>query len=201
MHHLLNQTELRQLVEDSSDALYVLIVRGPCDWAVSMKKNPWHLCPPNHPRRCAPGSPLITLRRETTMKMTLAEFFRMPWKDSAELVLSNWMVNATYTNVFDLRAHKLQLMQQVRDVPPRIKLIHFRDMEAAPHRVIQEMQEEFNLNLSKSYKPLPPSDRLHRQPCLTAEEHALAVNAIDWEVEALFGYFPHDCHTCGDTSH
>jgi len=201
LHHLLNETQLRQFVERSTDALYILQVRDPCTWDISMKKQPWHLCPPYEtPNRCDdPNAIPIFLQRNTTADMTLTEFFKMPWRDWRELEGTNWSqpLLSGYDNIFCLRTHKLKLMQQVRDVlPHRTRLVHFRDLESSPDRILQELREEFGLLMNSRYKPERPSQRQHRTPCLTPEERELAIAAIDWAVEAQFGFLPDDCRVC-----
>jgi hypothetical protein len=103
--------------------------------------------------------------------------------------------------VLQIRAHKLRLMQQVRNVVPFVKVIHFRDFEAAPNRVIIELEEEYGLRLSRSYRKLYPSKKIHRLPCLSETDHAVLMEMIDWDIEAQFGFFPSECRVCLGPAH
>jgi hypothetical protein len=103
--------------------------------------------------------------------------------------------------VLQIRAHKLRLMQQVRKVAPFVKVIHFRDFEAAPNRVIIELEEEFGLQLSPLYRNLNPSKKIHRQPCLTETDHAVLMETIDWDLEAQFSFSPSECRLCLGPAH
>jgi len=193
LHELLNETQLHQLSEASHDRVFVMMVRSPCDWAVSMKKKPWHLCRLDG-TFCDRGG----VNTGSFANDTLAEFWQTPLIDYGELLVAgnNLDVNATYGSVLQIRAHKLRLMQQVREVAANIRVVHFRDFEAAPHRTIVELKEEFGLKASKWYEELPPSKKLHRHPCLKEADHSVLMEMIDWEIEAQFGFFPSDCRTC-----
>ena len=176
-------------------------VRDPCQWALSMKKNPWVLCPPGDPSRCEKGAPPLGGVTQLPANFTTIDFFQMPWKDGAELRATNWTTDGNFDNVFALRAHKLRLMQQIRQyltatrTEPRIQVVHLRDLEASPSRVIQEVAAWHGIPIlttgAKQQKSI-----LHLSPCLSNEENQIAQQAIDWELEAMFGYYPYDCHVC-----
>jgi len=180
----MNESELRRLVEQSGDSLYILMVRGPCDWGLSMKNKPWHLCKLDVEPCAAKGV------SGDFADDSLSDFWQLPLRDWGE------HRDEAYDNLFQLRTHKLRLMQQIRDALPRVKLVHMRDVEAAPNRVMVELQEEYGLTTSPRYQGAIPVKKLHRQPCLSQEEHEVAKGSIDWAVEAQFGYFPDSCRVC-----
>lgn len=159
-----------------------------------MKKKPWHLCRLDRSFCDREGDNVGSFANDT-----LAEFWQTPLMDYGEIIpakKNSDIVNATYDSVLQIRSHKLHLMQQVRAVAANTAVVHFRDFEASPHRVIVELKEEFGLKVSKQYKELPPSRRLHRRPCLTETDHAVVMKMVDWDIEAQFGFFRSDCRKC-----
>lgn len=176
-------------------------VRDPCQWALAMKKNPWALCPPNDPAQCKKEARPLFGVTQLSSNFTTADFFQMPWKDEAELRATDWTTDSLYDNVFALRAHKLRLLHQIQQyltstrTEPRIQVVHLRDLEASPTRVIEEMVASYGIPIQAT-SAKPQESVLHFSPCLTSEERKIAQQAIDWEMEARFGYYPFDCHTC-----
>ena len=127
---LLNETEYQTLVQyfrghsnndnqpRSSRALFVLVVRSPCEWADAMRRKPWHLCPTQpfgaqqqnqgnnenmdeytEDELCH-GSPYIMMQAQPeTQTMSLEDFARQPWKE--------WAIH----NIHYLNHHKQQAPQ------------------------------------------------------------------------------------------
>ena len=126
-----------------------------------MYRKPYHLCPPNDPKKCGPDADpneKVWMNQNTMIGVSLGEFFAsMEWKDWAESVPFMRSVkegnkqnkaevsiskpsphNYTYPNVFALRRHKLQIMQQVIHAMPRnVKLVRLKEVESDPERFIQ----------------------------------------------------------------
>ena len=111
---LLNETEYQTLVQyfrgisnnkpSSGRALFVLVVRSPCEWADAMRRKPWHLCPTQpfvaHPHNhqnnqgnnnneytedeLCHGSPYISMEAQPeTQALSLHDFARQPWREWA----------------------------------------------------------------------------------------------------------------------
>jgi hypothetical protein len=190
--HQLNATELEVLAQTATDNMWLLVVRSPCDWVDAMYRTPWHLCPPNDPLRC-PGE-YIGINREAVENMTREEFFHMRWQDYGD--------DFSFENVFALRTFKLKLYAQLMSVipPERIKVANMNDVEASPERFIRDMVKQFDLLLPPGYKRQLPSSKQHSTLCLTEKEKEIAWASIDWDLEALCGFTPMDCHTCAQTN-
>jgi len=195
----MTETELRHFVEQSTDALYILMVNNPCDWVMDIKENPWHICP-----LVESGGSLACDRRgrnrEVFAQGSLTDFIQMPLIDHGEL-MSKTTTNATYNNIFQLRAHKLRLMQQVRDVLPRnrVRVIKSKDADAEPDRVILKLAKQFGLkHVAGSVEKLASTSDQNNEnkPCLSVEEQKIAIDTIDWKAEAYFKYIPGKCRTC-----
>lgn len=61
----------------------------------------------------------------------------------------------------------------------------------------QNLLLEFgNMTLKQDYKPQQPSNRIHKERCLSKDEWEIAQREIDWQMESYFGYTFLDCHLC-----
>ena len=88
-------------------------------------------------------------------------------------------------------------MKQIMDAVPRnIKVVRLHELERAPHVFIHNLAQEFNLTIRKQYKKALPSEKMHFERCLTADEWKVANREIDWDIEGQFGYTYLDCHMC-----
>lgn len=195
----MNETELRQFVDQSTDSLYILMINNPCDWVMDIKQNPWHICPLVESGK-SPACDRRGRNREVFAHYSLSDFIRMPLIDHGEFV-SETTTNATYNNIFQLRAHKLRLMQQVRDVLPRnrVKVIQSKDVAATADRLILKLAKQFGLKKAAGYgkQLLSTSDQNNdNKPCLSADEQKIAIDTIDWNAEAYFKNAPGKCRTC-----
>ena len=139
---LLNETEYQTLVQHfrgnhnhqkprSGRALFVLVVRSPCEWADGMRRKPWHLCPTQRFRShknntnksdstendLCHGSPYISMEAQReTQAMSLHDFSRQPWREfpfRQGLSRRNHQQSQGFDHIFQLRTLKLQLMAQV----------------------------------------------------------------------------------------
>ena len=100
-----------------------------------------------------------------------------------------------YSNIFELRTHKLRLMKQLIDIfPHRSVIAHMDKVEGAPQRFVQDVVKQFNVTLANRVEK--QSNKLHQHVCLNEREWKLAQKSIDWDVEALFGFTRLDCHMC-----
>merc|ERR1712194_556228 len=100
-------------------------------------------------------------------------------------------------NVFGLRRHKLALMKQiVNAVPHNVKFVRLKELERSPEVFIQGLVKEFNITVKEGYKAQPPSKVAHSTVCLTSDEWDAAQRAVDWKLEAGFGFSPGDCRLC-----
>jgi len=217
-HDLLSSTELAE-IRARDDILWVMVVRSTCDWAEAMFRKPYHLCPPNHPERCGPGSDpnnKIWLNQNSLVGVSLLEFFtKFEWNDWAESVpfyrdkvekkdfansavsISKVSANYTYPDVFALRRHKLKIMKQIIDTVPRnVKFVRLKELERSPELFIQSLVAEFNVAVKEGYESQPPSKVAHPTVCLTPHEWDAVQNAVDWKLEAEFGFSPCDCRMC-----
>ena len=203
------------------------MVRSPCDWGEGMFRKPYHLCPPKSPEKCGPSSDpndKIWLNQNSVAGKSLLEFWtEMKWNDWAESVpflrdngenewkkkkgkknvetkeisISKVSANYTYPNVFSLRRHKLEIMEQIVEVVPRnVKLVRLNELERSPELFIQGLVKEFSLTVKDGYTPQPKSAVAHGTTCLTKEEWEVAQQSIDWNTEADFGYGPSECRMC-----
>ncbi|KAL3800762.1 hypothetical protein ACHAW5_002476 [Stephanodiscus triporus] len=141
-HSLLSEIELRE-IRRRTDALWILVVRRPCDWAEAMKRAPWHLCMPRDISSECPGAEFVGFEHfEQLRNYTLAEFFGMEWGDWPESTnfrnLSFVSEEFTYRNIFHLRRHKLKLMTQIVDAVPRnVKIVRLNELELSPEMFIK----------------------------------------------------------------
>lgn len=212
-----NATQLQQLAEHD-EILWLLQLRSPCEWAKTMKTKPWHLCPLEKNNTVC--KPLWYAPSEITNTLSMAEFMQIPLIDYGASSVSirklnpnlRWRfatvddlrrnfptdaaMSTQYRNIWELRSHKQRIMQQLRRFAPRVKLAYIREWEAAPNRFVHELQQEFGLAIEPSHRPLPPSDILHYQPCFGLKDVQIMEQEIDWKLEAEFGFYPQDCHTC-----
>ena len=183
-----------------------------------MFRKPYHLCPPKHPEKCGPGSDpdaKIWMNQNSMAGVSLLQFFtEMEWNDWAESVpflrnkvdekkgseefpISKVSANYTYPNVFGLRRHKLEIMKQIIETVPRnVKFVRLKELERSPELFIQGLVKEFNVSVKEGYKSQPPSNFAHPTVCLTPDEWDAAQSAIDWKLEAEFGFSPCDCRMC-----
>lgn len=216
-HDLLSRNELAE-IRARDDILWVMVVRSTCDWAEGMFRKPYHLCPPKHPEKCGPGSDpdaKIWMNQNSMAGVSLLQFFtEMEWNDWAESVpflrnkvdekkgseefpISKVSANYTYPNVFGLRRHKLEIMKQIIETVPRnVKFVRLKELERSPELFIQGLVKEFNVSVKEGYKSQPPSNFAHPTVCLTPDEWDAAQSAIDWKLEAEFGFSPCDCRMC-----
>jgi hypothetical protein len=194
-HHLpLNDTELAFLRE-STDLLWLLLVRNPCDWADAMYRTPWHMCPSKEddPDRC-PGGDWMGMDRTPVKNKTRMQFFRdMEFRDWQESVIDP--NDFTYESIFALRRHKLSLMKQLMEVAPhRFHLAHLHQIELQPAIFVEHLVDQFGL------KNIPNATegrlKYHKTLCLPEDEWKVAQQKIDWTMEAHFGFVPTDCHMC-----
>jgi len=225
-HDLLTNKELAE-IKAREDILWIMVVRSPCDWGEGMFRKPYHLCPPKSPEKCGPSSDpndKIWLNQNSVAGKSLLEFWtEMKWNDWAESVpflrdngenewkkkkgkknvetkeisISKVSSNYTYPNVFSLRRHKLEIMEQIVEVMPRnVKLVRLNELERSPELFIQCLVKEFSLTVKDGYTPQPKSAVAHGTTCLTKEEWDAAQQSIDWNMEADFGYGPSECRLC-----
>mmetsp|Transcript_47602 Transcript_47602/g.101156 ORF Transcript_47602/g.101156 Transcript_47602/m.101156 type:complete len:666 (-) Transcript_47602:73-2070(-) len=216
-HDLLNSEELAE-IKARDDILWVMVVRTTCDWAEAMFRKPYHLCPPKHPEKCGPGSDpnsKVWLNQNSVAGVSLLQFWtEMEWNDWAESVpflrnkvdtnretdempISKVSANYTYPNIFGLRRHKLKIMKQIIETVPRnVKFVRLKELERSPELFIQSLVKEFNLTLKEGYESQPPSKVAHQTVCLTPAEWDAAQKAVDWSIEAEFGFSPCDCRLC-----
>lgn len=218
-HDLLNPTELAE-IKRRDDILWIMVVRSPCDWAEAMFRKPYHLCPKKekHPENCGPNTSTIWMNHNNLAGTQLVDFFTtFQWSDWAEsthfmrneAVENGTVINIdqysiskpgpdyTYPNVFAMRRHKLQLMQQIlHAVPHNVKFVRLNEFERGPGLFIDNIAKEFNLEVKTEYEKPAPSDFSHTTQCLTPDEWKAAQNEIDWQLEAEFGFSPHDCRMC-----
>eukprot|EP00586_Coscinodiscus_wailesii_P008497 CAMPEP_0172523374 /NCGR_PEP_ID=MMETSP1066-20121228/293629_1 /TAXON_ID=671091 /ORGANISM="Coscinodiscus wailesii, Strain CCMP2513" /LENGTH=157 /DNA_ID=CAMNT_0013306445 /DNA_START=686 /DNA_END=1157 /DNA_ORIENTATION=+ len=118
--------------------------------------------------------------------MTREEFFNFPWNDYIEA--KNGEKEFTYSNVFELRRHKLDIMKQIMDaVPHRVVVVHLNVVERAPEFLIRDLVKQFNLDLAPNYVVQNQSKHAHSTLCLNNSEWKVAQENIDWDIEALFG--------------
>ena len=156
--------------------------------AEAMYRKPYHLCPPRQPERCGPHSDpgkAIWMNQNTVAGMSLLQFFtEMEWADWAESVpfwrvaghegpgggprnetkvsISKVSANYTYSNVFGLRRHKLQIMKQIIGaVPHNVKIVRLNEIERGPEIFIQDLVREFNLTVRADYQIQPRSPIVH----------------------------------------
>ena len=199
-HSLLSQTEINEL-KLHTDGLWILAVRSPCDWADAMLRKPWQLCDPNlSPQKCKGA--YIGINKAVVSNMTREYFFsQLPWWENAEARFSNNGEFMYPGGVFQLRAHKLQIMKQLMDIfgpQHRIKIVHLNHYELSPAQLVHNLGREFGLDINKNAEiELKPTQKPHNTNCLTEKEWLAAEAKIDWELEAHFGFTPLDCHMCG----
>ena len=81
-----------------------------------MLRKPWQLCDPNlAPQKCEGA--YIGINKAVVSNMTREYFFsQLPWWENAEARFSNNGEFMYPGGVFQLRAHKLQIMKQVMDI-------------------------------------------------------------------------------------
>ena len=178
--------------------------------------------------------------KNQTRKMSNQEFFTLPWNDWKERNVS-LLVNTTesstippsFDNVFALRAYKLALLHQLVEwnahqtsnntttaAVNRVVVLHLRDFEANPHRVIRELAQRFGLRVASTYykhmgmmtrspwdeedgimawggRPPIRKNKQHLALCLSPSESKLAHSLIDWDLERQFGFIPTmECQPC-----
>ena len=181
-------------------------MRSPCDWADAMFRKPWHLCDPNSPPQKFKGA-YIGVNKAVVSNMTREYFFsKLPWCDDTEARIkwAKFSNNGEFVypdGIFQLRAHKLQIMKQVMDTfapQHRVKIVHLNHYELSPAQLVHNLGREFGLDINKNAEiELKPTQKPHNTNCLTEKEWLAAEAKIDWELEAHFGFTPLDCHMCG----
>jgi len=202
-HSLLDDAELAE-ISRRTDILWVLAVRSPCDWAEAMKRVPWHMCHPNNIKSECPGSFIGFEHRETLRKYSLRDFFEMEfgdWPESTNFRNLSFVTedNFIYSNVFQLRRHKLMLMKQIIDAVPRnVKIIRLHELERSPETFVKNLILEFNVTRKEDSETQDQSDKMHIEKCLASDEWEIAQREIDWRIESHFGYTFLDCHLCYD---
>lgn len=190
---ILNSTEL-EVLQMHKNALWIFVVRSPCDWAEAMYRRPWHMCHPQYASKCQ--GPYIGIDHRSLWGVSLAKFFEIPWSENVETVDGS-LRNFSYPSVFALRRHKLSIMKQITEIAQhRVKIVHLKEIEVAPARFVDNLVREFNLQLQRNYRPPEPTTKPHYALCLNTFEWANAQRQIDWEMERHFGFHPLDCHTC-----
>jgi hypothetical protein len=105
----------------------------------------------------------------------------------------------TYTDLFELRRHKLEVMKTITELfPHRTRIINLHEFELNPHATVQAIVQQFKLQVCETYWVLPaePSKMIHKEDCLSEEEWKIAQTHIDWKMEGHFGFTPLDCHVC-----
>ena len=130
--HLFRHSEfppstLRDLHDNWQHVLWIMVVRNPCDWADAMRRKPHHACPPTKPSDCKKLA--WSVHDPAILSSTREEFFSLPWYDSVEMHLNE---SFGYSNVFELRAHKLRLMKQLIDLFPHRSIIVHMDKVSHP---------------------------------------------------------------------
>eukprot|EP00040_Diaphanoeca_grandis_P026748 m.150236 g.150236 ORF g.150236 m.150236 type:complete len:348 (+) comp30715_c2_seq4:176-1219(+) len=210
---LLNESELQTVRETSNKgALWLLVVRNPCDWMDGMYRIPWYICNPldKISGGCQPDPKRFYghgVNRAAVLNMTRLEFMKTSWVDAAQWFQQHkhapkkyrtrtpdWST-ATYSNIFELRTFKLRLMLQIMEaVPHNFKVVHLDQLELSTDRFLRSIHVEFNVTREGTASARA---RPHlRVLCLSDEERQVAHAHLDWDVESKFGFTPSDCHTC-----
>lgn len=199
-HDTLYSTELSQLKE-MTNALWLLVVRNPCDWVDAMYRKPWHLCPPNKSIEWCANQTNIDLM-DQTLGMTRKQFLQQEWSDWQEVrhqhKRDKMYYYLSYHNIFALRQHKLQFMLQLMELHPHnVQVVHLKDVSRRPDIFLIDLIRDFQLQVSPR---LNVTARTNSKPkssiCLPAKEWAVAQQEIDWELEAQFGFTRLDCRLC-----
>eukprot|EP00040_Diaphanoeca_grandis_P026749 m.150240 g.150240 ORF g.150240 m.150240 type:complete len:433 (+) comp30715_c2_seq5:233-1531(+) len=207
---LLNESELQTVRETSKNgALWLLVVRNPCDWVDGMYRKPWHICNPTDKTSggCDPYPKGVGENKRATRNMTRLEFLKTSWVDWAQWFVQrmhnpeeyrtptpDWS-SATYSNIFKLRTFKLRLMLQIMEAVPRnVKVVHLDHLELSTERFLYSINTEFNISRTGSKASIAHPHK--REMCLTDDEWQVAQAGLDWDVESKFGFSRFDCHTC-----
>lgn len=207
-HELLNAEELGR-IQEHDDILWVMAIRRPCNWMDGMYRKPWHMCSPKRPHNgnysamVWPNCPFrkgdgrIDNNYLALRGISRAQFHQLEWGDWAESEITP--DNFVYPNVWELRAHKIRLMQQVESVVPPERVIHaaLHLVERDPVTFIANLHERLGLTMPPHQKIPAPSTNQHAVLCLGSQAEVDATRSlINWTLESDFGFSETDCPLC-----
>jgi hypothetical protein len=164
----------------------MMAVRNPCDWAEGMFRKPHHRCADDG---CPHPWEKVEMIHNTG---TLAEFFRKKWTEN-----THGELDVEFRDVFELRRVKLELMRRLRQRFAHVHIVKMHEFEADPNFYLEHVAQKFNLVYADDRPALKrPTLRRHSVTCYTETEWEIAVEKIDWDEEAEWGYISRDCNLC-----
>lgn len=182
----LTKGEIQKLAQNHT-ALYILVVRNPCDWIDGMYRHPWHLCPIE--KDFCKSHPYTGQAKQFVKNKSLSEFMTSPWHDYMDK-------SQGFANIFELRKVKLGFMIQLqKHLPHNTAVLHLKNFELNPISTVDQLVKRFSLKKQKM-STKREKVKVHKPLCLTQSEWKIAEQGLDWEAEKLFGFTPADCYTC-----
>ena len=183
--NILTDNELDLIQNSYTDFLWIFAVRNPCDWADAMYRKPWHLCAA-HQKGCMGHYMGVNLK--AVQHKSRKEFFSMRWVDFMDK-------SGGFENVFELRAFKLKIMQQImRAIPKRVYIARLHEIERDPKGFLDTLERLYGIRWKRRERI--EKGVKHNKLCLNNEEYNISHSLINWDLEKEFGYMPSDCHIC-----
>lgn len=171
---------------DSSDCLFVVIVRDPYDWLRSFF---------NYPHTV----------HEDLLNRGFSHFLRSQWKpveeqhplegSYKEIDGYNPWTNKPFSNVLELRKYKMQNYLTLSKLVDNYMIVRYEDVCNAPEAFINFVATKYLLNKKEVFTPITTFKGLDipyvpKKYFSFSEENLYFINAnIDWDVEEKVNYY------------
>jgi hypothetical protein len=156
---------------------FFCIVRNPYDWLVAMYKKPYH-CGFSY------GS--------------FYDFLNHQWWSRQDFVGveiyedRNWISGQRYSNIFELRKNKIKYLYDLKMYNKYLlQFENFLNLKTTLY-IKQNIASQFKIS-SYEHKIIFKPQKLHYLS-IDTNIFSLINNSIDWELEALLGYYPFDTY-------
>lgn len=171
---------------DSSDCLFVVVVRDPYDWLRSFFSFP-HLV------------------HEDLLNRGFSHFLRSQWKlvdephplDGSYKEIDNYnpWTNKPFSNVLELRKYKMQNYLTLSKLVDNYMIVRYEDVRDAPEAFIHFIATKYLLNKKEVFTPITTLKGSHvpyvpKKYFSFSEEDLYFINAnIDWDIEEKINYY------------
>lgn len=163
----------KQTIINANDTLFVCLVRNPYDWILSFFREPHHVPKEN---------------RESINNFLTKQWYSVydAIFDTTEILDDrNFLTNKRYSNIFDMRKHKIYYMRQLLpQICSNMILLSYETLTTNTESVIMDIWDYLNTkNQNPSYYIKAPKNYSH-----STDIHNQINNSIEWDYEKTVGY-------------
>ena len=178
---------------DTSDTLFVVVVRNPLDWVRSMYENPFHTCP--EIKNCKNFS--IFIRHEWHCIYDKASGHSLEDKQyGKEMIFERDPSSGErFKNLLCLRTSKILNFLSIEDKVEHFIFVNYEDVRDFPSEFIDAIAKEFKLKCSSVFEPVTSYRGRGNEVYvpkvfdeISPDDMGHILESLDVELESMVGY-------------